>query len=90
MDIAKALMELRGERELVDEAILALSRIAARTRRRGRPPAWLAGLNSARLGDTGGSIEPRSRRQGMSASARKAQSERMKKYWAEQRRKKKN
>lgn len=42
MDIHKILTELRAERERVEEAILALERLAARGgKRRGRPPAWL-------------------------------------------------
>jgi hypothetical protein len=91
MDITKAIAELRVERELVDQAILTLSRIAVRTRRRGRPPAWLADLSSSR-GDDAADLDaakPPSRRKGMSASAREAASERMRKYWAERRRKKK-
>lgn len=43
MEIEKLLAELRLEREQVEEAILALERLAAgRGRRRGRPPAWMS------------------------------------------------
>lgn len=43
MDISKMLVELRAEREAIEQAILVLQRIAAgRGRRRGRPPAWMA------------------------------------------------
>ena len=43
MDVTKMLAELREERERLDEAILALERLAqGRGRRRGRPPAWLS------------------------------------------------
>ena len=43
MDLAKTLTQLRLERELVEEAIVSLERLAAASgkRRRGRPPAWL-------------------------------------------------
>jgi hypothetical protein len=45
MDISKILSELRVEREQLEEAILALERLAAGgARRRGRPPAWMARL----------------------------------------------
>ena len=42
LDVDKMLVELRLEREQIDEAILTLERLArGRGRRRGRPPAWL-------------------------------------------------
>jgi hypothetical protein len=42
MDVDKMLVELRLEREQIEEAILTLERLArGRGRRRGRPPAWL-------------------------------------------------
>jgi hypothetical protein len=42
MDIHKMLIELRADRDQLDEAILVLERLAAgRGRRRGRPPAWM-------------------------------------------------
>jgi hypothetical protein len=43
MDVLKMLGELRHEREQIEEAILTLERlIQGRTKRRGRPPAWMA------------------------------------------------
>ena len=37
------LAELRHEREQIEEAILTLERLSqGRTKRRGRPPAWMA------------------------------------------------
>jgi hypothetical protein len=43
MDINKILVELRLERQQLEEAILSLERLAAGgAKRRGRPPAWLA------------------------------------------------
>jgi len=43
MDINKMLVELRDERQQIEEAIITLERLAkGRGKRRGRPPAWLA------------------------------------------------
>jgi len=43
MDINKMLVELRLEREHIEEAIMTLERLArGRGRRRGRPPAWMS------------------------------------------------
>jgi len=43
MDVSKILNDLRQEREQLEEAILALERLASgRGRRRGRPPAWMS------------------------------------------------
>jgi hypothetical protein len=43
MDVAKILVELRQEREQIEEAILSLERLAkGRGRRRGRPPKWMS------------------------------------------------
>ena len=43
MDVSKILLELKAEREQIEEAILTLERLArGRGKRRGRPPAWLA------------------------------------------------
>jgi len=42
MDINKMLVELRQEREQIEEAIMTLERLArGRGRRRGRPPSWM-------------------------------------------------
>ena len=42
MDVAKILVELRQEREQIEEAIMGLERLArGRGKRRGRPPAWM-------------------------------------------------
>lgn len=43
MDVSKILVELRQEREQLEEAILSLERlVSGRGKRRGRPPAWMA------------------------------------------------
>ena len=44
MDVSKILVELRAEREQIEEAILSLERLVrGRGHRRGRPPAWMSG-----------------------------------------------
>ena len=83
MDIVKMIAELHEERDHVDEAILVLSRLAAGApKRRGRPPKWMTDQNSTEPKKRG--RPPRSK---MSAANRKAQSKRMKKYWATRRNK---
>jgi hypothetical protein len=47
MDVAKILMELRQEREQIEQAILSLEVLArGRGRKRGRPPAWMSQLSA--------------------------------------------
>jgi hypothetical protein len=84
MNITKMLAELHEDRDHIDEAILVLSRLArGGTPRRGRPPKWMTDQNS-----TGPKRRGRPPGSKMSAAARKAHSERMKKYWATRRKKK--
>lgn len=48
MDIAKLLEEMRAERAQLEEAIIAIERLAAgQGKRRGRPPAWLVAAKSS-------------------------------------------
>jgi hypothetical protein len=43
MDVNKMLIELRQERQQIEEAITTLERLArGRGKRRGRPPAWMS------------------------------------------------
>ncbi len=56
MDVNKILVELRQERQQIEEAIISLERLArGRGRRRGRPPAWLAMATPKRRGRPPGS-----------------------------------
>ncbi|HYM10687.1 MAG TPA: hypothetical protein VEU62_08140 [Bryobacterales bacterium] len=56
MDVNKILVELRQERQQIEEAIISLERLArGRGRRRGRPPAWLALATEKRRGRPPGS-----------------------------------
>jgi hypothetical protein len=42
MDIQQMIADLREERAYIDEALIALEKLAhTRTPRRGRPPSWL-------------------------------------------------
>jgi hypothetical protein len=51
MDIIKMLEELRVEREMIEESILVLERLAlGQGRRRGRPPKWMATKATKRRG----------------------------------------
>ena len=48
MDVNRIIAELRGELTQMNEAIMALERIAyGQKRRRGRPPAWLTAAAKA-------------------------------------------
>ncbi len=56
MDVNKIIVELRQERQQLEEAIISLERLArSRGRRRGRPPAWLAAATPKRRGRPPGS-----------------------------------
>jgi hypothetical protein len=47
MDFNRIISELRGELTRMNEAIMALERIAYSRKRRGRPPAWLTAVTKA-------------------------------------------
>lgn len=56
MDVNKILVDLRQERQQIEEAIISLERLArSRGRRRGRPPAWLSATAPKRRGRPPGS-----------------------------------
>jgi hypothetical protein len=61
MDIQKMIRELEDERDRLDEAILALERLAATTRARGRPPRWRKEL-AAKMAGSAETIEAASPR----------------------------
>jgi len=49
MDVSKILVELREERQQIEEAIISLERLArGRGPRRGRPPAWISGITTTK------------------------------------------
>ena len=77
MDVTKMISELRAERELLEEAMLALQRLAqGRSRRRGRPPKWLS--------DSRPDSQETGRRR-FSAETRRRMAEAQKKRWAAKR-----
>ena len=79
MELTKVIAELSAERAAIDEALAALDRIAraSPTKRRGRPPAWLAATTGA-IAMTG---EPRKKRT-LSPEVRKKMAEAQKRRWA--------
>jgi len=83
MELTKVIAELRAERAAIDEALLALERIAraAGTKRRGRPPSWLAAATAA-ASSSDAPAEPRKKRV-LSPEVRTKMAEAQKKRWAE-------
>ena len=74
------LAELRNERVQIEEAILALQRLASgRGRRRGRPPSWMTAKTSAIASEDGQATRKR-RSFGAATRAKMAASQR--KRWA--------
>jgi hypothetical protein len=74
VDVDKMLVELRKEREQIDEAILTLERLAkGRGKRRGRPPAWLkdaAAAVSASSSESAESAPLETKRKGRGSSGK--------------------
>jgi hypothetical protein len=87
MDIHSILAELRSEKDRLDEAILTIERLAvgSLTKRRGRPPKWLANVK-AEAGSSGAAkaLTPKKRRR-FSAATRKRMAESQRKRWASRR-----
>jgi hypothetical protein len=55
MDVNEILQQLMEERDRLDEAIIAIERLAAeRTTRRGRPPNWLVEERAGKRSAEGG------------------------------------
>lgn len=58
MDVMKILNDLRQEREIIEEAIITLERLArGQGKRRGRPPAWMAALRDKERQEAGAADE---------------------------------
>jgi hypothetical protein len=79
MDIHRILTELRSEQERLEEAILTIERLAAGslTKRRGRPPKWMASAKAA----VGPFLATKKKRR-FSAATRKRMAEAQRKRWA--------
>jgi len=72
MDVAKILVELRQEREQIEEAIMSLERLArGRGKRRGRPPAWMTEVKR-RGRPPGSKNKPKAEKAGASAKVASA------------------
>ena len=83
MDILSILAELRSEKERLEEAILTVERLAvgSMTKRRGRPPKWLASVKAESGSQSSDSAEPKKGRR-FSAATRKKMAEAQRKRWA--------
>ena len=82
MNLDALLAQLRTEREMLEEAILALERIAQGTgRRRGRPPKW---LRSERA-EPPVALTPAKKPRLVSITARKKMAAAQRKRWAAKR-----
>jgi hypothetical protein len=78
MDITKMLLELRSERAQLEEAILALKRLATgQGKRRGRPPKW---MTLSVVGD--GQETATRKRRAFSAATRAKMAAAQRKRWA--------
>lgn len=75
------LAELRAQHQQLDEAILALQRLATGGggKRRGRPPKWMATMQQA---DTTISLVSKGKRKPFSATTRKRMAASQRKRWA--------
>jgi hypothetical protein len=84
MDIHSILAELRSEKDRLEEAILTIERLAvgSLTKRRGRPPKWIAEARGDADPSAGLAIKKRRR---FSAATRKRMAESQRKRWASRR-----
>lgn len=72
---------LRAEREQIEEAILALQRLATgQGKRRGRPPKWMA--STVEQADLAVSTAPGRKRKPFSAATRKKMAAAQRQRWA--------
>jgi hypothetical protein len=79
MDIIKMLQELRSEREQIEEAILALERLArGGGKRRGRPPKWMSKVAASKGSPRRNSL----RKRVVSPEARERMAAGQRKRWA--------
>ncbi len=82
MDFDSLLAQLRTEREMLEEAILAFERLARGSgKRRGRPPRWLAEQKAGAVQEAPLAPKPKKKRV-ISAEARKRMAEAQTKRWA--------
>jgi hypothetical protein len=79
MDILKMLTDLRAEREQIEQAIVAIQRLASGTlgKRRGRPPKWMSAVT-----EEVAEAATFSTKRTVSTAARKRMADSQKKRWA--------
>jgi hypothetical protein len=84
MDIHSILAELRSEKDRLEEAILTIERLAVGsvTKRRGRPPKWLASVKAASAASFAPEDKGSKKRRRFSAATRKKMAEAQRKRWA--------
>ena len=84
MDIHSILVELRSEKERLEEAILTIERLAAGSlsKRRGRPPKWMATAKAATSSLLASQTRTPKKKRRFSATTRKRMAEAQKKRWA--------
>lgn len=84
MDILSILAELRSEKERLEEAILTVERLAVGsiTKRRGRPPKWLANVKAGAASSSESKAHEPKKRRRFSAATRKKMAEAQRKRWA--------
>ena len=76
MNVSQMIAELRAERDALVNAMAVLENIArSRGRRRGRPPAWLAGITAVKPAPSGP-------KRAVSAATRKKMAAAQKKRWS--------
>jgi hypothetical protein len=82
MDFDALLAQLRTEREMLEEAIMALERLARGSgKRRGRPPRWLWEPRAV----TSQEVAPAGKQRAISEESRKRMAEAQRKRWAAKR-----
>jgi hypothetical protein len=82
MDLQRMLTELREEQKQIDAAIGVLQKLAAgQTRKRGRPPKWMAAIGEMEVSEAPSTPSPR-RRRAISAESRARMAEAQRRRWA--------
>jgi hypothetical protein len=84
IDIHSILAELRSEKERLEEAILTIERLAVGTltKRRGRPPKWMAHAKADAAPSLASRPESPGKRRRFSAATRKRMAAAQRKRWA--------
>jgi hypothetical protein len=83
MDLTKIIADLRAERAQIEEAILALERLArGEGKRRGRPPKWLSEANVTDSdSDSDAAPAKKRKKRALTPEARERMAEAQRKRW---------